>query len=104
MQDGVYKQTGTPSDWNPSYTYTAETFGNFWIEADLKIASDTSGGGYVGFGLRKTRIDSVQDNYMQGFYVGIDTDGVVFLYTGAGSAQSTQVVREAPSGISLKTA
>ena len=102
VQDGVYKQTGTPSDWNPSYTYTAETFGNFWIEADLKIASDTSGGGYVGFGLRKTRIDSVQDNYMQGFYVGIDTDGVVFLYTGAGSAQSTQVVREAPSGISLK--
>ncbi len=102
VQNGVYKQTATPGNWNPSYTYTAETFSNFWIEADLKIASDTSGGGYVGFGLRKTRIDSVQDNFMQGFYVGIDTDGVVFLYTGAGSAQSTQVVRVSPPGVSLK--
>ena len=94
--DGVYRQAAGSSNWNCSYTYTGKKYSDFLIEADITAQSLASG--FVGFGLRKTRIDATQDNFMEGFYVAFDSDNNVFVYEGSGGQQ--KVKESMPSGSS----
>lgn len=101
--NGVYSnQEGGSANWNRSYTYTGAKFSDFMLEANIDMNGTAGSPGYIGFGLRKTRVDSTQDNYMEGFYVGYDSDNNVFVYEGSGGMQKR---REAmPEGSSaMKT-
>ncbi len=84
-ENGVVKQTNpaNQNNWTPSYTYKADTFKNFILEANMKMEiSDSGQWGYVGFGLYKPNVTDDVNVVGNGFYAAIEPRGRVLLWGG----------------------
>jgi len=90
LVDGVFTQEEAynGSQWNRSFTYTAQKFKNFMIEGVFEVQNyEASQNGYLGFGLYKPSPTTTQDNPDMGYYIGVEPKGRVFAYRGSGAGE-----------------
>lgn len=91
-ENGVVKQTNpaNTSNWTPSYTYKADTYKNFVLDATIKMEiTSSSQWGYVGFGLYKPNVEDDVNDVNHGFYAAIEPRGRVLLWNGEKELAST---------------
>ena len=86
ISDGVITQ-GAPYDqnyWDKSFSYTNRTFKNFILEGTFRFnIDDPNAWGNAGFGLYRPKVDNVQSQVNQGFYVIVEPKGRVCVWNGA---------------------
>ncbi len=72
------------SKWDKAYSYNAQTYGNFMIDATMSIdVGDPGAWGYVGVQIFRDTKEVVQSNTGKGIVVGIEPKGRALLWNGS---------------------